>query len=299
MSPAAAMSRSAVRLLVVDDNATNRRVLVSTLTAAGFDVRESWSGPAALNLMQAARDAQEPITVVLTDQSMSPMDGAELGRLIKGNPDLSSAHLVMLTSVDQQRASDLEAIGFSSYLVKPVRSHELLQCVERVLAPEQNTSTTASQRIVTREVLTAESSAVRYSGKVLLAEDNVVNQKVAKRFLEKLGCQVTVAADGLEAIEIFQRELFDLIFMDVQMPKMDGYEATRSIRKMQGEGKRIPIIALTANAMSDQVNLCMASGMDEFLSKPLDSAKLREMLHRFLLPRASTDPGGLPAYKAM
>ncbi|AMN47974.1 hypothetical protein ACG33_12875 [Steroidobacter denitrificans] len=276
------MNRVGRRVLVIDDNETNRRVIAGQLMHAGYEVSLAASGIEALSILhQAAADAQ-PFDVVLADHHMQNMDGATLGERINTDPDLSSARIVMLTSMD--RHGDMQrfaSLGFAAYLTKPVRPRELLACLDRVLARDSREWHMQSQPIITRGSLASSESRRRYGCSVLLVEDNAVNQKVSVRYLERMGCKVRVADNGAEALRAWRETKYDIVLMDLQMPVMDGLTATVHIRKLEGGGTRTPIVALTANAMSGQLERCLAAGMDGFLTKPLEIARLHETLERF------------------
>jgi two-component system, sensor histidine kinase and response regulator len=195
----------------------------------------------------------------------------------------------MLTSLDQ--SGDIQrfsALGFSGYLTKPVRARELYACLDRVLASEAIEWHVHTQPMVTRNRLMGIEPQKPFRGYVLLVEDNPVNQKVAVRFLERLGCRVKVAIHGAAAVELCAAEAFDLILMDLQMPVMDGFTATAHIRQQQLGGKRTPIVALTANALTGQLEQCLAADMDGLVTKPLDDVRLREALSKFGL---KVEPG--------
>jgi CheY-like chemotaxis protein len=188
----------------------------------------------------------------------------------------------LLTSLD--RAGDQQRfakIGFAAYLTKPVRARELKECLDRVLTAEAREWHLHSQPMITRNVLSDSIGEARYGGRVLLVEDNIVNQQVAQKCLERLGCNVHTVNDGLAGVSSFKEERFDLILMDMQMPVMDGVSATREIRKLERSGRHIPIVALTANVMAGQLERCLEAGMDDFLAKPLDIHRLRDVLDRF------------------
>jgi len=278
------------RVLVVDDNETNRRVVAGQLMHAGLEVSLAGGGIEAMALLHHAVVDQRPYEVVLADHRMHDMDGATLGERINADPQLSQARLVMLTSVD--RHGDIHrfaSLGFAAYLTKPIRARELLECIDRVLAHDSKQWHMQSQPIVTRNQLTAQDTR-RYAGTVLLVEDNPVNQKVAVRFLERMGCSVRVADNGAEAVRACEDSTFDIILMDMQMPVMDGLTATTRIREREtGDGREnVPIVALTANAMANQLERCMDAGMNDFLTKPLEIPKLHEILTKYGL-RASGD----------
>jgi two-component system, sensor histidine kinase and response regulator len=219
------------------------------------------------------------------------MDGATLGERVNADLKLSQARLVMLTSVDGHGDIQLFAsLGFAAYLTKPIRTRELLECLDRVLAHDSKQWHMQSQPIVTRSSLAAH-VADAYRGTVLLVEDNAVNQKVAVRFLERMGCTVRIAENGVEAVRACEETTFDLVLMDLQMPVMDGLTATLRIREREtGDGRpNVPIIALTANAMASQLERCMEAGMNAFLTKPLEIPRLHEVLTRFGLRSAPED----------
>jgi signal transduction histidine kinase/DNA-binding response OmpR family regulator len=283
VSALSAAQRHARRVLIVDDNAKNRQVLAGQVGHAGFDVALASNGTEALVLMEQAARAGRAFEVVVTDFQMPEMDGVMLGERVRRNPKLSQARLVLLTSMGVRADhSSLANMGFTSCLSKPVRSRELIACLDHVLMHEANAWHMQSQPMLTRARL-LESVTVGYAAKVLLVEDNVVNQKVAQRFLQRLGCTVTIAEDGEAGVQAWLREPFDVVLMDVQMPVMNGYEATQRIRALeQGSGRRTAIVALTADAMADQRDRCLLAGMDDFLTKPLSIERLRYMLDKIL-----------------
>jgi PAS domain S-box-containing protein len=284
----AVAQHSGRRVLLVDDNETNRRVLATHVAHAGYEVMPTSGGREALTAMLLAVESGRPFDVVLADLQMPDMDGAMLGERINADPQLSRARVVLLTSMD--RHGDLRrfaAMGFAGYLSKPVRARELLVCLEKVLSREAHDWHAQTHPIVTSNALNEHSMTRRYSGRVLLVEDNPVNQKVARRFLERLGCDVTLAENGVECIREWQRGGFQLVLMDVQMPIMDGYTATRQIRDLERGQGRTPIVALTANAMTGQLERCLETGMDGLLTKPLAVAELQAVLERYGL----TAPG--------
>lgn len=234
-------------------------------------------------MMEHARKDSHPFEVVLADYKMHDMDGETLGRRINADPELSQARVVVLTSLD--RHGDMRrfaSLGFAGYLTKPVKARELLECIDRVLSRDAREWHLQSQPIVTRGSLSG-GDARRYQGHVLLVEDNPVNQKVAVRFLERMGCKVRVADNGAEGVKAWQEARFDIVLMDLQMPVMDGLTATRRIRELEtARGQSgIPIVALTANAMAGQLEKCMEAGMSGFLTKPLEIARLHETLERY------------------
>ncbi len=279
------------RILVVDDNATNRRVLTGQLESAGCIVQAVTNAGEAMSAALAAHACGFPFNVAVLDEQMPGQDGSALGEAIAREPKLTSMRLVMLTSLDSDsKAERVAARGFAGYLIKPVRGVELRACVARVLGAVDTSGTGKHTRLVTRGTLADEAITRESSGSVLLVEDLAVNQEVARRFLERLGWDVTVAADGAAAVEAFGQRQFDLVLMDVQMPVMDGLTATREIRRLEPPGTHTPIVALTASAMSGELERCRDAGMDEMLTKPIEFARLRATLeaHAVLRPTPPT-----------
>ncbi len=278
------LERLGRRVLVVDDQETNRRVLAGQLMHAGYEVSLAGGGEEALRLMRMASNDDHPFEVVLVDNRMQDMDGATLGERINQDESLSQARIIVLTSLD--RHGDMKrfaSLGFAGYLTKPIRARELFECMDRVLSRDAKEWHMRSQPIVTRGTLTSNEKTKRYQGHVLLVEDNAVNQKVAVRFLERMGCKVRVADNGAEGVKAWRDGRFDIVLMDLQMPVMDGLTATRRIREAEKElnQRATPIVALTANAMSGQLERCLEAGMNGFLSKPLEIARLHETLERY------------------
>jgi CheY-like chemotaxis protein len=273
------------RVLVVDDNLTNRKILMGQLLLCGIEAAAAGSANEALGLLRQASAAGRPYDAALLDYQMPGCDGADLGRMIIRDDSIKSTRLILLTSSGQRGDGQLFGdIGFAGYLLKPVSQRDLMACLVLALANPAEVWHLRSQPLITRHALRAQREGGR--NRILVAEDNIVNQKVASRLLEKLGFSVQVVADGRAAVTAWQRGNIDLILMDCQMPNMDGYEATREIRRLEDGRRRIPIIALTANAMKGDEERCTAEGMDGFVSKPIDRAKLDACLNRFL-PLAS------------
>jgi two-component system sensor histidine kinase/response regulator len=271
------------RILVVDDNATNRKVIMGQLTLCHMDAVCASSADEALTLMRQAAQAGRPFEVALLDHQMPGCDGAKLGKMIVGDPMIKNARLILLTSSGQRGDGHLFAdLGFAGYLLKPVTQRDLTDCLMMVLSSKAESWHLKSQPIITRHALRSQRSQKRH--RILLAEDNAVNQKVAMKTLEKLGYRVDVAGDGKQAVDAWETGRYDLILMDCQMPVMDGYEATRTIRTRESteSRKRIPIVALTAHAMKGADEQCTAAGMDDYLTKPIDRAQLDACLERWL-----------------
>jgi two-component system, sensor histidine kinase and response regulator len=268
-------------VLVVDDNVTNRRILTDVLRRWGMKPVSAGSGVEAIAAVRRASEAGDPFRVILTDVHMPEMDGFELAERLKQSPHCAGAIVLMLTSgeapgdIVRSRRS-----GVSNYLPKPVRREELKDIIARALgtqpASQENFGDIRSSAHGVPRPLPAAPSHV------LLAEDNLVNQRVVKRLLEKEGHAVVVVPNGREAVEALKNDAFDLVLMDVQMPEMDGLEATKAIRDSERlSAAHIPIIALTAHAMKGDQDRCLAAGMDAYLSKPLKPADLCEIVQTF------------------
>jgi CheY-like chemotaxis protein len=222
--------------------------------------------------------------MIVMDLQMPILDGIALAERINSDPSLTQLQLVMLTSVDRQSDNKhLAALGFAASLTKPVRTRQLLDCVAHVLSGDARKSKIEMRPTLMRNSSAREQAQQRFKGNVLLVEDNLVNQKVAARFLERMGCTVQIAGNGAEGVDMFTAKKFDMVLMDLQMPVMDGITATRTIRELEGSapGQRIPIVALTANAMRGDQERCEAAGMDGFLTKPLEIERLRDTLTKF------------------
>jgi len=268
---------SGLNVLVADDQEATRLLVVSLLSSWGcrFDAAED--GPTALNLFESAFRRGDPYDIALLDMRMPSMDGAELGRRIRANDALRVTRLVMMGSLGDG-ASPL-GLGFSAYLSKPPRQSELRDCLARVVGRSRASSAPSIRDLLTRH---AASDATKTRLRVLLAEDNPTNQLVGLKILEKLGHKADAVADGKEAVEALRSLPYDIVLMDCQMPEMDGYEAAREIRRMEEGKKRIPIIAMTANALQGDREKCLAAGMDDYLSKPVEPVKLAAMLEHWL-----------------
>jgi len=268
-----------VKVLVVDDNRTNRRILEGMLVRWHMKPTSVDCAAAALTQLSAALEAGEPYPLILTDMHMPEMDGFALIEQIRRRPELSTATIMMLTSAGHRGdAARCQELGVSAYLLKPIRQSELREAVARVLgAREQD----GAIPLVTRFSLHDAREPDAYL-RVLLAEDNLVNQRLAVRLLEKRGHRVVVAATGFEALQALEKESFDLVLMDVQMPEMDGFEATAAIReKEKGGGLHQAVVALTAHAMKGDREKCLAAGMDGYLSKPIRPQELDQLLETY------------------
>jgi signal transduction histidine kinase/DNA-binding response OmpR family regulator len=272
-----------VRVLVVDDNRTNLRILTGMLNRWEMCTNSVEGGEEALAELSAARNAENPYELIVTDMHMPNMDGFALIEEIRRRPELTTATIMMLTSAghrgDGERCKEL---GVAAYLLKPIRQSELREAVARVLGARAQTGPVP---LITRYSLHDErepDSVLR----VLVAEDNLVNQRLATRLLEKRGHRVGVALNGREVLSALEKDRFDLILMDVQMPEMDGLEATAAIRqKESSSGNHQPIVALTAHAMKGDEERCLAAGMDGYLTKPIRPQELDRILETYIVRR--------------
>jgi signal transduction histidine kinase/ligand-binding sensor domain-containing protein/DNA-binding response OmpR family regulator/HPt (histidine-containing phosphotransfer) domain-containing protein len=281
------------RVLIVDDNATNRKVLSRQLEHLGLLPTCADGAGGALQALANAVREQQPFEVAVLDYMMPGCDGFELGRRIRAEPRFDATRLVLLTSARGSRGvEDFARLGFAGYLLKPVSHRELHDCLCRVMSTDATEWHARTQPIVTGERLR---DAAR-ERRILLAEDNAVNQKVARGTLERLGYRVDIVATGADAVAAWETGRYDLILMDCQMPVMDGYQATREIRGRQRGGRHVPIVALTADAMKGAEQQCRDAGMDDYLTKPFNRARLAETLERHLpgAPVANAPGAGAP-----
>lgn len=289
---------SGLRVLIAEDNPTNRTILQQQVASFGALSQGVGNGLHAFDLLQDAVADGVPYDLVLTDMKMPGLTGVELAKRIQSDPTLVDTRIILLTSIDSvgESAAAREA-GVSAFLRKPVAHADLRHCIAIVMGAEEDDSSVPEVAV---------SPSALGGAYVLLAEDNPVNQELAVAMLRYLGCSVDVANNGLEAQSKFSQAKYDLVLMDCQMPEMDGYAATRAIRQRErGEGivpvsslRHIPIIALTANAMGGDRELCLAAGMDDYLSKPFDRSQLLAILQRWLpegsYTSASSTSGVLP-----
>jgi PAS domain S-box-containing protein len=267
-------------ILIVDDNKTNREVLRGQLSSWGVRVEEAPDGPAALKKIYKAYNNSDPFELAVVDMQMPDMDGESLGYAIKADQKIKSTHLVMMTSMGQRGdAKRLEEIGFAAYLTKPVRQSDLFDCLVSVIKSEEKEK--EKKTIITRHDIR---DMRRDKVRILLAEDNIINQQVAMAMLRKMGMRVEAVANGEEALNALRKIPFDLVFMDVQMPDMDGLEATREIRNPRSKvlNHEIPIIAMTAHAMEGDRQRCLKAGMNDYLSKPVSLQSMAQVLNKWV-----------------
>ncbi len=287
------------RLCIVDDNATNRRILEQYALHWGLRSASASDGYQALALLKDAVTRGEPFDLAILDLQMPRMDGLELGHAIKADPVLAATRLVLLTSIGLRgQAEKAKQAGIAAYLTKPVHRSQLYDCLSMIVdmpaesaadAVDDESASRSNALLVTRHTLKEAAAATR--AHILVAEDNIVNQKVVACQLKKLGYRADVVANGLEAVEAVSRISYALVLMDCQMPEMDGLEATAMIRKREGEqaSRRLPIIAMTANAMQGDREKCLHAGMDDYLAKPVKLEHLDATLARWIPGQSTPD----------
>ncbi len=277
-------SLAGVRILVVDDNAVNLRVAEEQLKAAGMKVETVADAGRAVELLQQRAESEHPFQMVLFDFDMPERDGEEMARTIRADARFDEVPLVLLTSFGKKGdAARFKEAGFSAYLSKPVLSTVLYQTLSSVLGlKDKGEDAPIITRHTIEEVVSNDpESSIGFRGRVLLVEDVPANQKVAAVMLRRLGIKVDVAENGKEALDRWERSDYDLILMDCQMPVMDGYDATRAIRSRVDRG-RVPIVALTANALESDRKRCIEAGMDGFIAKPFERNDLIKVLEQWL-----------------
>jgi two-component system sensor histidine kinase/response regulator len=285
---------SGSRVLVVDDHKLSRMVVHQHLTSWGVQSIQAENGPQAFELLREAARQGHGYDVAIVDMQMPGMDGMALAQLVRGEPSLSSIQLILLSSMGMPgQARQAEAAGFAAFLTKPVRQSALYDCLATVMAVPPATGPgrrvsgafrriSGPARIITQHGLAEAKAAKR--ARILLAEDNEINQQVAVGMLEAMGHRVDVVSDGAEAVVAATSTNYDLILMDCQMPRQDGFEATAAIRKASPPHLRVAIVAMTANAMQGDRERCLAAGMDDYLAKPVSRDRLEEVVDRWLEP---------------
>jgi PAS domain S-box-containing protein len=287
---------SGVRVLIVDDNSTGREILTRLARCWGMRPVEATDGPSALQALYRGLEEKDPFPIALIDMQMPGMDGEAVGRAIKSDKRLADTRMVLLTSLsNRQGVQSYEEIGFSGYTTKPVHRETLLGLLTGALSdPARSGATTIVTSETPKPVTASDRSQPieNLDARILLAEDNITNQQVALGILKKLGLRADLANNGAEALLALASIPYDLVLMDMQMPVMDGLEATRQIRNPQSSAMNhtIPIVAMTANAMQRDRDLCIEAGMNDFLSKPISVAGLRDVLDKWLCKGDSSLP---------
>jgi PAS domain S-box-containing protein len=281
---------AALRALVVDDNATNRLILRQQLSSWGVRSDEAEGASVALDLMHGAAARGEAYDLAVLDLNMPGIDGLELARSIGADPSIAAAKLFLLSSSGRVSSDVADAAGLSGTLAKPVRQSELYNCIIGGLGM----APTGSDDELEEPALPANRDPELVRGRILLVEDNTMNQLVATRILAKLAFEVDVAGNGREALEALVERDFDAVLMDCQMPEMDGYEATGEIRRLEAlQGGHIPIIAMTAAAMDGDREACLAAGMDDYITKPVRPDAIDAILVRWIDASRSPTPAGV------
>jgi CheY-like chemotaxis protein len=263
---------------VVDDNTTNRAVLRGYLAGWGIDVEVADTGRRALDMARAAAAAKAPFAVVVSDMHMPGMNGLELAAALTADPATAGIPTVLLSSSGDDRGlGAAPGGGVTAQLAKPVRRDRLRRCLAEMVGPP---APAGEAEVAAAAPLGAERRHPN-RGRVLLAEDNLINRKVAVAMLESGGYTVDLAGDGVEAVRAVHARRYDVVLMDCQMPEMDGYEAAAEIRAGEGAGRRIPIIAMTAGAMQEDRDRALAAGMDDYLAKPVKRADVLAAVGRW------------------
>jgi len=272
------------KVLIVDDNATNRRILELTLKRWGILPKSVNSGAEGIDELLATSAAGKRYDLIISDVLMPEMDGFSFVERVRQEPMLSTAKIMMLTSAGKRGdAGRCETLGISAYATKPVRQCELRELLLRLLDERE-----APRALITQYLLAA-AQKPKESLRVLVAEDNPVNQRLIARLMEKRGHHVKVVGNGREALDALRRGAYDVVLMDVQMPVMDGIEATGEQRRREKlAGLHTPIIALTAHAMKGDRERCLDAGMDGYLTKPIRPKELDELLAGYLSPEAAS-----------
>jgi PAS domain S-box-containing protein len=285
ISPVIPSDICGMRILVIDDNQANRSILVKMLESSGCSSEAVGSGNEAIRVLKRAVRNEKLFDLVLLDMQMPEMDGEQTLRAIKADPELKDALVVILTSIGiRGDVARLEALGCAGYLTKPIKQSQLFDTIitmrsqQKTVAKEKSLGSMGPSTIVTRHTIEEQK---RQKVRILVAEDNPMNQKLAVTLLKKAGYWVDAVEDGRMVIEAVKRRAYDLILMDVQMPEMDGFEATKIIRKMEGEARRTAIIAMTAHAMKGDRERCLQAGMDGYISKPIATQELFDTINKW------------------
>jgi CheY-like chemotaxis protein/iron only hydrogenase large subunit-like protein/HPt (histidine-containing phosphotransfer) domain-containing protein len=272
-----------INVLIVDDNSTNREILTYYLREAKCNVFDADSPDNALVMLNLIQN----IDIAILDYDMPVMDGFQLAKKIKEDESLKNIPLIILSSRAMKGdAKKAQKIGFAGFLTKPVRKKELFDCISLSLN-NNKLKLDSEDSIVTKYLIKESQYNNKY--KILVVEDSEMNQRLISKVLSKVEYNCDIAENGAEAITSYKTNNYDLILMDCQMPVLDGYEATRQIRQLEKDGAHIPIIALTAHAMQEDADKCIKSGMDDYLTKPVDIAKLYSILEKYLPLKVSNE----------
>ena len=270
------------KVLVVDDNATNLEVIGTTLASWHIEHSLVQSGAHGLDMLNLASGTNTPFNIVVLDMQMPEMDGAQVGKVIKNSEKLKNIHLALLTSMGTRGdAQRFKKAGFAAFLTKPIRQRDLYDCLAQLMGISVAKDNTRERQIITRHSIQEDRKT-----KLLLVEDNKINIMVATAIFKKLGCDTDLAVHGLDALEKLKSKKFDLVFMDLQMPVMGGLEATQKIRNRKTDvlDHKVPIVAMTANAMKGDREKCLEAGMDDYISKPVSAKAVAEVIEKWIKP---------------
>lgn len=279
------------RILVVDDNQTNRVILTKMLESFGcLPPQAVRGGGKAIGALKKAKSGGQPFDLVLLDFQMPEMDGEQTLRAIKADPQIKDVVVIILTSIGERKdAARLGRLGCAGYLTKPIKQSQLFDVIVTVLGQEESeTKKQPKPRVTCNPVAHRKLRQVR----ILLAEDNPTNQKLAMALLGKAGYSVEAVENGKLAVDALKQSEYDLVLMDVQMPEMNGFEATQAIREMEGDRRHTPIIAMTAHAMKGDRERCLKAGMDDYVSKPIEPEQLSKVIEKFSVKTAVSSHAG-------
>ncbi|MEN6392589.1 MAG: response regulator [Anaerolineaceae bacterium] len=270
-----------LHVLCIDDNATNRMILNKMISSLGCQVETAASGEEGLGLLRSFSESDDPIKIVFVDMQMPLMDGAQTARAINADEQIKPVSIVILTSIGKRGDAKLcEEIGCAGYLLKPIRKIDLMETLRAIVGQNKLLQIEKPKGVITRHSIIENKTSLP---PILIAEDNPINQKLTVTMLEKAGFKVKTVENGLQAIEAMKHEHFSLVLMDIQMPEMDGFEATKTIRSMENIQSKTPIIAMTAHAMSGDREKCIESGMDDYISKPIQPEELFKIIDKWSL----------------
>ncbi len=270
-----------LRALIVDDNVVNREIILHQISSWGIKAIEAEDARSALKLLNSAVSRNDPFDLIFLDLMMPEIDGFELARLIRNDKRLTRVKIILMPSFGRRgHAQDALNAGIDAYLVKPIRHSDLYDCVVTVLGKSKHKRRKAPDKLITRHTISEKRLADEI--RLLIAEDNPINQKVVKSQIEHLGYDADIVSNGLEVIEALKKRRYSLILMDCQMPEMNGYETAAEIRRNEPEEKHIPIIAITANTLADEKEKCLAAGMDDYLAKPFKQEEISQTIEHWL-----------------
>lgn len=277
--PKTGISFDEIKIMIVDDNSVNRKILCRHFASMEIPYVQAESGEKALMLLSHSKTQDTPVNLILLDHCMPGMSGEDFTEILRTKKEYDGIEIIMLSSSINSYASiKWKEMGIAAWLNKPVRRHRLLEIIEEVCC--KGVLTGGAMESPGKKPICH--TGWCYQAKILLVEDKASNQQVATIMLKRFGCSIDIAVNGKEALERMKSGKYDMIFMDCQMPVMDGYETTRLIRTMEGDAREIPIVAMTANAMKGDRKKCIAAGMDDYVAKPVKSEALEQVLKKFV-----------------